>query len=492
MSTKRWVITGIVFVILLIGCRPESPERPNVLFIIVDQFRPDISGALGGGKNISTPNIDKLANSGIVFDNAVSTVPVCTPFRGMVMTGNYPTHTGIVVNFVNATTDYYDHTIGELFNNAGYKTGFIGKWHLGAGGWTNFGDEPRGILGIDRINNFIEPGPGRLGFDDYWAAYNFHMTFNDYYFWEDEEDSVQTSEYETDVQVDQAIKFMGEQTGNNDPFFLVLSTHPPHPPFSEEATPAGYLEQIPDSIIWDPNVPEDNPQSVEAMRSYLAMAKNVDDNIGRILSFLEKSGLDKNTIVVFTSDHGEMHGSHGYLHKQKPYREALNVPVIYRITESQSEGIHKEVPFTPMDHLPTLCRLVGIELPDGKDGIDLSRVIKSDTVDFGRPVLIGNYVSNYNTFSTRKPFLEWRGVYTGQFTYVRWIDGEEDLYENDVDPYQLNNLIGSESHESVTSEMRLKLRELLKDADDEFLPGTAYASWFDESRYPKMEVIFKK
>jgi arylsulfatase A-like enzyme len=469
----------------------KSKEKPNILFIITDQFRQDIAGTYGGSV-ISTPNIDKLARSGVVFENAVSTCPVSTPYRGMLLTGCYPTHTGILVNFVNVTSDNYKNTLGKLFANAGYQTGYIGKWHLGAGGWTNYGNEPNGKKGIDEENNYIPPGPGRLGFD-YWAAYNFHAQFNNYFYYTDSPTKIQTDQYETDIQVSQAIDFMEKQKSMKHPFFLVLSTHPPHPPFSKENCPKGYLEKVPETINWEPNVPKNNnPRTVEAMRYYLAMAKNVDDNIGRLLDYLDKSGLNKNTIVIFTSDHGEMHGSHGYLNKQKPYKEALNIPLIYRGPGILQEGLRKKVPFTPMDHLPTLCALAGIKIPDGKDGVNLASVLKNPDEDENRTVLIGNYVSEFNTFSSGTTSPEWRGVYSGRFTYVKWLTGKEEFYDNTKDPFQLNNLVEDGGSSEIISEFRKKLNNLLTEAGDDFLPGNAYGKWFNENRYPKMDVISGK
>jgi arylsulfatase A-like enzyme len=466
----------------------KTKQEPNVLFIIIDQFRQDIAGTYGGSA-ISTPNIDKLARSGVVFNNAVSTCPVSTPYRGMLLTGRYPTHTGILVNFVNVTTDNYKNSLGSLFADAGYQTGFIGKWHLGAGGWTNFSIDTKDRKGIDEENNYIPPGPGRMGFD-YWAAYNFHAQFNNYFYFSDSPSKVQTDQYETDVQVSQAIDFMENKKGSSRPFFLVLSTHPPHPPFNEQNSPKGYLEKVPEEINWEPNVPkENNPRSVEAMRYYLAMAKNIDDNIGRIIDYLEKSGLDKNTIVVFTADHGEMNGSHGEVNKQKPFKEAISIPLIYSFPGVIKEGLRKKVPFTPMDHLPTLCSLAGIKIPKGKDGVNLAGVIKNPGKDVNRDVLIGNYVSSFNTFSTGTTFPEWRGVYSGGYTYAKWLTGREEFYDNTRDPYQFKNLVDDMGSSKLLGEFRIKLKNLLVEAGDDFLPGSVYGKWFDEYRYPIMSEI---
>jgi len=463
-----------------------AAKRPNVLFVFADQFRADLCGGYGDKalKNISTPHLDRLASEGVTFTHALSTAPKCTPFRGMLMTGRYPTHTGLVVNFVHASAKQNPNCIANIYARAGYDTGFIGKWHLAAGGWRN----PGATNSPDSADNFVPPGPGRLGFD-YWAANNFHVDFNNYWYYRDEDKKLFSEEYETDTQIHQAIDFMKERKDSDRPFFLVVAPHPPHPPFRKSHVPEGYLEKIPEDLKWSPNVPEVvKDQHKENLRYYLAMSKNVDDNIGRLTQFLDESGLAENTIVVFTSDHGEMHGSHNRYNKKVPYAESVNIPLILRWPGKIPAGRRADALYTPMDHLPTLCSLSGLEVPPEVDGISLKDALLGRGRVDREAVLMGTYVSGYNTFTTGKPFLEWRGVHTGRYTYCKWIErsarsnADEELYDNYSDPYQMKNLVRSPEHADTLNDLRKRLEALLAEAHDEFLPGTAYADWYDEDR----------
>ncbi len=497
-----WMAICGLITALVSGCAALSPsrtaaappgKRPNVLVVFDDQLRADVCGVYGG-KNITTPNIDRLASQGVTFNNSLSTCPLCTPYRGMLQTGRYPTHSGLVLNWVEANPR--QRCVAHVFRDAGYKTGFIGKWHLAAGRQKKAGmhaatpqDKQRIEKGQEEYlkenpeTEYVPPGPARLGYD-HWQAYNFHSSFQKAPYYEDSPQRLIMKGYETDAEMDMAIEFMRRQQEAQKPFFLMIAPHPPHPPWRPPATPTGYLEQIRRDLIWDPNVPENHRhrQDPTAARCYYAMAKNFDDAFGRLLDFLDKSGLAQDTIVVLTSDHGDMLGSHGRENKMVPYREAVNVPCVVRWPGRIPAGQRLDVLQTPMDHFPTLCGLAGLEAPDTCDGMDLSGALL-DTKKIDRDaVLMANYVSNWDFCDSGTIWPEWRGVRTQQFTYARWLDGKEELYDNLSDPYQMTNLAQSETHAPVVRKLRTRLSELLARAHDEFLPGTAYAEWYDDER----------
>jgi len=460
--------------------------KPNVIILFDDQLRADVCGVYGG-KNITTPHIDRLARQGVTFTNAISSCPLCTPYRGMLHTGRYPTHSGLLMNFLQASAVQNPNSLANVFKRGGYDTGFIGKWHLSVGWRKTEGKyEPnREAVEAYRQTNpeteFEPPGPGRLGYD-HWEGFNFHMDFNDYWFYRDEPQKIFSGKYETDTQIDQAISYMEKRKALKKPFFLTIAPHPPHPPFSPSHLPPSGLDQIPEEIHWSPNVPEDNPRDPLDMRYYLAMAKNVDDNLGRLMRYLEESGLDQNTIVVFTSDHGEMHGSHGRLNKMVPYAEALNIPLIMRWPSRIPAGGRCEALHTPMDHLPSLCGLTGLSIPAEVDGTDLADAILGRGKSSREEVLIGSYSSHWDFFQTGTRWPEWRGVFTGRHTYCRWLTGEEELYDNQEDPFQMKNLALNRNELPVLDRMRNRLEDFLAEAHDPFLPGTAFGDWFDEER----------
>jgi arylsulfatase A-like enzyme len=458
-------------------------QKPNVLFVFPDQLRADMCSVYGG-RNIVTPNIDRLASEGVVFSNSVSTCPLCTPYRGMLQTGRYPTHSGIIINFVEASHAQNPHCLADVFGAAGYATGFIGKWHLAAG-VNKEQSLGAGHAACSQGNNpdhdFVAPGPQRLGYK-HWQAYNFHYDYYNYWYYEDEPEKRYSGRYETDTETDQAIAFMEKCRQSGRPFFLNVASHPPHPPFTSYYTPDGYLERSPQTLWWPPNVPEDNPYTDEELRCYLAMIQNVDDNLGRLLDYLAWSGLTSDTIVVFTSDHGEMLGSHGRIQKMLPYAEAINVPLIMRWPRHIAPGALVDALQTPMDHLPTLCGLAGLPIPSEVDGADLSGIVTGRDRDDREGVLIGHYSSGELWFESGTSWPEWRGVRTKQYTYVRWLAGAEELYDNLADPYQMANLAENGAEPEALVRLRSRLSDLLAAAHDDFRPGTDYSDWYDDCR----------
>jgi arylsulfatase A-like enzyme len=461
----------------------QARQRPNVLFVFPDQLRANMCSVYGG-RNLTTSNIDRLASEGVVFTNSVSTCPLCTPYRGMLQTGRYPTHSGIIFNFVEASPVQNPHCLADVFAAAGYATGYIGKWHLAAGahkGTPMGGGHAVCSRGYDPDHDFVAPGPRRLGYR-HWQANVFHYDYQNYWWYEDELEKRHSGRYETDTQTDQALAFMEKCRQSGQPFLLTVAPHPPHPPFVPSYTPAGYLERAPQALWWPPNVPADNPCSDEELRCYLAMIQNADDNLGRLLGYLDRSGLAEDTIVVFTSDHGEMLGSQGRIQKMVPYAESIDVPLVMRWPRQIAPGRRVDALQTPMDHLPTLCGLAGLAIPSEVDGADLSAVVTGRERDAREGVLIGYYSSGELRFETGTSWPEWRGVRTKQHTYVRWLAGAEELYDNLADPYQMQNLAADDAQPEVLGRLRAELADLLAAAHDDFRPGTDYSDWYDDCR----------
>jgi len=459
------------------------------LFFFADQLRRDMLG-VNGGHYVETPHIDAFAARGTNCVNAIANCPVCTPYRGMLMTGRYATHSGVLVNFVETSPVQNPNCLANVFARAGYDTGFIGKWHLDVGmlkgnGLTAPDREAHERLIAETGDNaeYTPPGPKRLGFK-HWQAFNFHAAFNEYWYYEDEPIKLEVNGFETDVEVDQAIEFMENRRPSSAPFFLTVAPHPPHPPFDRKHVPENYLERISEDIPWAPNVPVDNPRKVLEMRCYLAMVKHLDDAFGRLIEYMDRTHLLENTIVVFTSDHGEMHGSHGRLNKMVPYAESLDVPLIYAWPDHIAAGARHDSVFSAHDHFATLCGLCGLDIPQECDGTDRSGGLLGQSASGPEAALIMNYTSDWNFFQTMTKWPEWRGVRTQRFTYFRWISGEEELYDNSSDPYQMTDLVDDPGSAETLERLRGQLRELLAQAHDEFPPGTAYAEWFNRDRQP--------
>ena len=330
--------------------------------------------------------------------------------------------------------------------------------------------------------DFVPPGPARLGFED-WAAYNFHVDFLAAPYYKNEPKKLIMDGYESNALTDMAIAYMEEARGAGEPFFIIVAPHPPHPPF--DRLPEGYLERVPETLHWDDNVPEEmkTGKNLAEARAYYAMAKNAEDNMGRLLDYLDESGLTDDTIVVFTSDHGEMLGSHGRRSKRVPYDEAVQVPLLIRWPGHLASGSRTDTLQTPLDHMPTLIAMAGLRAPQGLDGIDLSgELLDGQTVE-RNAALMSNYTADWDFFTTasqanaNRP--EWRGVKTKQYTYARWIDGETALYDDLADPDQLTDLSDDPANTELVDELEVTLQKLLAEAHDEFLPGNAYVEWVD-------------
>jgi arylsulfatase A-like enzyme len=322
-----------------------------------------------------------------------------------------------------------------------------------------------------------------LGYE-HWQAYNFHYSFNDYWYYEDTDKRLHAPGFETDIITDQAIAYMNARKASGRPFFLTIAPHPPHPPFDPDYCPAGYLDKMPARVKWRPNVPAGfiSDKRVQKARCYYAMCKNMDDNLGRLLDFLDQTGLSDNTVVVFTADHGEMLGSRGRMNKMVPYAEAVDVPLVIRWPGHVREGVRTDVLHTPIDHMTTLCGLAGLDVPDTADGVDMSPVLVGGQMIDRDAILMANYVSHWDYFDSGTRWPEWRGVRTARYTYVKWLTGQEELYDNVHDPCQMRNLAEARRHPPALRKLRTRLKDLLADAHDEFLPGTAYGDWYDDER----------
>ena len=245
-------------------------ERPNVVVLFPDQLRAQ-SLPLFGESQIDTPHIDRLASEGTLLTQAVSNCPVCTPARAMLLTGRYPQTTGHLIN--TTRTRHSEISIGDAFAHQGYKTAWVGKWHLHTGLWP----------ALDRMPqhpDWVPEGRDRLGFD-YWRAYNQHMVYFDGFVHKDDWNYERWDGYETDGLLNYGREFM--DSVGDDPFLLFLSPHQPHfTPFT--FAPKSYYRRLPKTLTLPANVPEHKREaSLDMYRHYLAMILAVDDMLGNLL-----------------------------------------------------------------------------------------------------------------------------------------------------------------------------------------------------------------
>lgn len=335
--------------------------QPNVLFILCDQLRA-ASLPVYGETQIDTPNLNAFASQGIVFENAISTYPLCTPYRAMLLTGRHPQTTGHLIN--STRTRHTEISIADAFANAGYRTGWIGKWHLHTGSFP-----------AENQPDFVPEGRDRLGFH-YWRGYNMHMRYFGGWVGTEDWEVEQWEGFETEGLLKYVKEFMWQDVKR--PFLLFVSPHQPHwTPF--HFAPQELYEQLPDTLVLPENVAADAGGGSTALlmyRHYLAMILALDRMVGELMTILESGGRLRDTIVIFTSDHGTQAGAHGIApwEKRHPYEESIRVPLIVRFPDFRGANSCNDALIAPVDLFPTLCSLCDVSIPRTVEGFDLSNV----------------------------------------------------------------------------------------------------------------------
>lgn len=461
---------------------PGAPSKaaPNVIFVLADQLRYQ-SWGFAGDALARTPNLDTLAGQGVVFRNAISGHPVCAPYRASLLTGKYTTSTGMVINELRMNPDH--ECLGHVLTRGGYETAYIGKWHLWANELGNHHD-PK--------NSFTPPGPHRLGFDGFWAAYNFHHEYYKAYYHTDSAKQIPVEGYEPDFQTGMAIDLINRFSRESKPFAMVLSIGTPHDPWGADNVPPEYYAMFADEggtprFKLPPNYKPDNDPYADAwgrfktpeerasilrmMRGYYGMIANLDWNIGRLLKAIDEAGIRDSTIVVFTSDHGEMLGAQGRRAKNIFYEEAIRVPFVVRWPARIHGGRTTDVCLNTPDIMPTLLGMTGLPIPPKVEGMDLSHCA------LGRsgPEPEAAFLQNTGACAIWEDGYEWRALRDKRYTYAIYRkDRKELLFDNQADPYQLRNLIDSKQHELTREGFRTLLAKRMKELDDTFEASSYY------------------
>ena len=455
------------------GLLGSPPERPNVLFVLADEWRAQATG-YAGDKNARTPALDRLAAESVNFENAVSGTPVCCPYRASLLTGQYPLTHGVFINDVELKPKGV--TWGESFARAGYQTGFIGKWHV-------YGS-PDGQYG--RRLAYIPPEK-RFGFA-YWKASECSHEYNHSLYYEGNDPTPRYwVGYDAIAQTEDACALIARQAKAREAYSLVLSLGPPHFPYATapEKYRALYEQR---EIQLRPNVPpEHREEAIQTLRGYYAHMAALDDCVERLLGTLERSGTAENTIVVFTSDHGDMMRSQGLTTKLYPWDESVRVPFLLRYPRRFGrKGRVVGAPLNSPDILPTVLGLCGLPVPEGVEGVDFSGAAEGDDRSSGGGALLSLPVPI--TEARRFGFAEYRGLRTDGYTYVRSIHGPWLLYDNRRDPYQMHNLCGRIEYRDLQSRLDRDLNTRLKERKDEFLPAREYVRRAGVGHYREVNV----
>lgn len=440
----------------------EAPEQPpNVLWIFADQLR--YHALSNGNSNITTPHIDRLANEGVNCTSAFSQYPVCTPFRAGLMTGQHATSCGVPLHgdFLEPGTE----TVAHTFRRAGYRTSYVGKWHLAGERGTHLVSEA-GWAGEDF---WVHPSL-RGGFED-WFGFNVSNNYYRTFYCSGEKLEPHLLEgYQTDELTKISLSYLEKQSGNQ-PWFHVISYESPHP--GKGGSPKTPLYPVPkafedlfdaEQIVLRNNVPPEHDAAArQQLAGYYALIANLDDNVGRLLSWLDTRGLSENTLVVFFSDHGEMAGSHGLKNKQVPYDESIHIPLIIRYPQKLNNTTEYQQLVSGLDIYPTTVGLAGISAPLGVQGRDHSQELIGNASDIVRETVLVQWEGTRFAFGDHP----YRAIRTLTHTYV--VGRDETfcmLFDNIADPYQLNNLFDAPYALAVKQRFHKLLLESIENAGE--------------------------
>ncbi|TDB67898.1 sulfatase family protein [Arundinibacter roseus] len=445
----------ILFVAGLVTNGFAQDKKPNIVYVLVDQWRSQAMGFLGD-KNAHTPTLDRLRKESMHVRNAVSGMPVCSPHRASLLTGQYPLTHGVFMNDVLLGIDRI--TLPKVFNQNGYTTGYIGKWHLDGHG----------------RNSYIPP-TRQQGFG-YWKALECtHDYNNSAYYAGDSDVKLKWPGYDVIAQTDDAITYIKDQATKEKPFVLFISMGAPHDPY--QTAPEKYKKMFENKpMILNPNIPEANREkATRDLRGYYAHMAAIDESVDKLWQTLKDTGIEENTILVFTSDHGDLLGAHGFWNKQQPYEESIRVPFLLHYPKLFGKNTQwkSDVLLNTPDIMPTLLGMCKLPIPASVEGIDYSDVLrefKKNTVEY---TLI-SCVQPFGQWARKMGGKEYRGVVSKRYTYARDLKGPWVLFDNQEDPYQLNNLVGKPEFAKLQATMEKALVRELKKRKDAFKPGLEY------------------
>jgi N-acetylglucosamine-6-sulfatase len=460
----------------------DLDRRPNIVVIVVDDLRWDELG-IAGHAYLETPHIDELAQQGAWFTNAFHAVPLCSPNRASILTGQYPSRHGIIDNVARNRVSHGLRTFPQDLQREGYATAFFGKWHMGN-----------------------DPTP-RPGFDE-WAAIPGQGRTTDPELYED--GRIHTVEgYITDVLTDRAISFI--ERHRKEPFFVYVGHKAVHPDRLQRddgsidlSTPRSYMpaprhrgryeEEVfprrenvvssPDELTgkpalqralrrkYSPEIVEmfgednlDRGTSEETVRRRAEMVLAVDEGLGRIVAALDASGILDETLIIFTSDNGFFYGEHGLsIERRLPYEESIRTPLVVRFPAVAEAGGQIDDLVLSIDIAPTVLEIGGLPIGDHVQGRSLVPLLLGDARGWRESVLIEFY-----TYENPFPWLldmDYRALRTKQYKLIHWMQhpSEGELYDLADDPYETRNLIDDPNMAELARELRAEMQTAVLEA----------------------------
>lgn len=432
--------------------RRPSRDKPNIIFILTDDQAPNTLGC-EGNTLIRTPRLDRLAAEGVVFSRAYVPIPQCAPSRAAVLTGLYPHQNGVLTN-EEARLRPDAVTFAHVLREHGYACGMIGKWHLGDS------DKPQ------------------AGFQERWVSFDVPGVYYDPELWVDGQ-RVRAEGYLTDVLTDYAIEFV--KAYRDRPFLLWLNYKAPHGPvvgpadtrFRYEPQDMPLPESMKDDLSGKPRRQRESymhevfkgssPEQIRRrLANYYAMISSIDHNVGRLVDHVAEAKLSADTLVIYMSDNGFLHGEHQMLTKGYVfYEEVVRVPLMMWWPGRTGPGARVSALVSSLDIFPTLCGVAGVTAPAGLPGRDLAPLLVDPSGRLHDAVFF-----EYHTKEATDETVPMRGLATKRYKYVRYLDDGEELYDLQTDPYEMINLIDDHIHEDTVRKLRGRLDRWRASAGD--------------------------
>lgn len=440
----------------------SSPKRqPNLLVIQTDEHHYNTLECYGG-KIVKTPHLNWLAERGAVCTSFYATTPVCSPSRASLVSGRYPQHTDVITNNIPLNDNVV--TFAEILRRKGYATGFAGKWHLAGSGkpqWAppkKFGFEDNRFMFNRGHWKKLGDGPGgpMVAARNAQGKPSYDVTNAD------------ERSFTTDWLTDKTIEFISAHA--DEPFCYMVSLPDPHgpntvrPPYDTmfdnvEIPIPGSLsktdDQTPKWAARAPSVTEAMLRRI--MPKYYGMVKCIDDNLGRIIAELRKHDLLDDTIIVFTSDHGDLCGEHSRLNKGVPYEGSARVPFVMYAPGRVNAGIRVNQALSCVDFLPTALHLMEVETAGKEQGRDASRLFKDPNAKWNDVCFLrGTGTAN------------WLCAATDRYKLIFSNKDEPWLYDLEKDPNELENRYSSPDYREVVATLTKQLAQYAREYDDPF------------------------
>ena len=466
---------------LISGCNIQhepTDQKPNLLIVQTDEhnsrtlgcyrvlMEPDQANIWGAGVNVETPHIDWLAQNGGLFSKCYASTPVCSPSRGSFVSGLYPQHTGVTSNNLPMFDSVV--TFAEILKDAGYFTAYLGKWHLDGQGKPQWAPERKFGFQDNRYMynrghwKKLEDGPlgPRIASLDKDGNPNYYL------------DGADETSFSTDFLTNRAIRIISEN--KNSPFCVMLSIPDPHGP---DRVRAPYDEMFRDLPFEAPKsfhksgdgVPswaEKQTKAAVDQSQYFGMVKCIDDNVGKLINYLEKEGLLENTILVFTADHGDLRAEHHRHNKGVPLEASAKIPMIVYAPSSIKAGTVINNAMNTVDFAPTILALMQIHHQSAMQGVDFSKIlVHPEQQKSARDM---TFVRSTGLENDGK----WIGVFTGRYKLILSKNDDPWLLDLELDPDELQNYINNPENESIVKKLAFELQKYGRDFEDPYLQNT--------------------